>query len=609
MSAGQGFQKHEASSLHINTMLSWKEKQSRTKVNQPISSFLNQSVLEKRRYYFSAIIQNVLFLAKNELPYRGTYYKDEKKESGLFNSLFEYRLEIDERLKECQTQMPDNGKYTSGQIQNEIIHVIADELRKSIVNEINNSSYVTLLVDGAKDRNKNELLSIAFRYINDAVPHETLITIEKTDDLTAAGLLNVITSTIETLQIKKEKIISQCYDGANTMSGCDGGLQKLLEKHYNRPIPYVHCFNHRLHLVVEYLVKNVNACRLFFGEVRMLHDFFSRFKVKREYSGTNIPRLMETRWTGHLDAIQSIRKNYQEIIVTLKKIKEDKDKNFEAVDVALAKGILNTIETKSFIFFLFFLNDLFGALDPANQILQTRTVGYRQAKPVIDATIARVQELRSDASFDRIVEATEETMSMSQNEDEQHVSRIRRRSTRLSNSIVTETIGERESENDNITLKAPFNEAIDYVLNEMKRRFDDNDAILTAMSELNKILSDDFDINALAPLERIGLKLPTKNEMDVVRKFLSSEVKKPENQQISILKILTSVKAAFETTYRLFEAFETFGSSTAINECCFSAVNRIDTVRRMSMTDQRLRELAFLAFEKKRLSVILMILW
>ena len=50
-----------------------------------------------------------------------------------------------------------------------------------------------------------------------------------------------------------------------------------------------------------------------------------------------------------------------------------------------------------------------------------------------------------------------------------------------------------------------------------------------------------------------------------------------------------------------FEAVETFGSSTATSECSFSALSKIDTVRRQSMTDKRLCNLTFLAFEKKNL--------
>ena len=34
------------------------------------------------------------------------------------------------------------------------------------------------------------------------------------------------------------------------MGGCKGGVQKLLKDKIDRVIPYVHCFNHQLHLVI-----------------------------------------------------------------------------------------------------------------------------------------------------------------------------------------------------------------------------------------------------------------------------------------------------------------------------------------------------------------------
>lgn len=68
--------------------------------------------------------------------------------------------------------------------------------------------------------------------------------------------------------------------------------------------------------------------------------------------------------------------------------------------------------------------------------------------------------------------------------------------------------------------------------------------------------------------------------------------------------MLLPFKDGIESTYKLLEAVESLGSSTAVNECAFSALSRIDTVRRMAMTDQRLCNLAFLAFEKNRISSI-----
>lgn len=141
LSAGQGFQKHEACTYHINSMHLWKEKLSRANSNKQISNLLNETVLEKRRYYFKTIVETILFLVKNELPLRGDWDSEENKELGLFNSLFMYTMEKDKQLKHCQDAMPANALYTSPKIQNEIIHIIADELRRSIVNELNDSSF------------------------------------------------------------------------------------------------------------------------------------------------------------------------------------------------------------------------------------------------------------------------------------------------------------------------------------------------------------------------------------------------------------------------------------------------------------------------------------
>lgn len=60
---------------------------------------------------------------------------------------------------------------------------------------------------------------------------ETLLSIEKTNELTAAGFSKVVIEKIEELGINVGNIIRQCYDGAFVMSGVHGGVQKLIEVH------------------------------------------------------------------------------------------------------------------------------------------------------------------------------------------------------------------------------------------------------------------------------------------------------------------------------------------------------------------------------------------
>lgn len=105
-------------------------------------------------------------------------------------------------------------------------------------------------------------------------------------------------------------------------------------------------------------------------------------------------------------------------------------------------------------------------------------------------------------------------------------------------------------------------------------------------------------------MTELQVTLPSSAECAVAKTYLLSEKNKPEWKEKSILETLFPVKTAFPVTYRLFEAIETFGATTSVNESSFSALSRIDAIRRSSMTDQRLRDLAFLAFEKKRLNTL-----
>lgn len=79
--------------------------------------------------------------------------------------------------------------------------------------------------------------------------------------------------TIETLQangIDLSRLLSQCYDRANVMSGKKGGVSGLLEQYLNRKIPYIHCFNHRLHLVVVKAVSDNDSLKNLFDMCVML---------------------------------------------------------------------------------------------------------------------------------------------------------------------------------------------------------------------------------------------------------------------------------------------------------------------------------------------------
>lgn len=77
-------------------------------------------------------------------------------------------------------------------------------------------------------------------------------------------------------------------------------------------------------------------------------------------------QIIDTRWSGHKKAVDSVLKNYEMITKTLNDVKNDTAKKFDGEDKAIATGILQSMQKFDFVFMLKFLNQLFNIIEPAN---------------------------------------------------------------------------------------------------------------------------------------------------------------------------------------------------------------------------------------------------
>lgn len=121
----KGFAKHSLSASHIEAVARQIEKKKRLQSGNSITELLNDSKLEKRRYYVKSIIETIVSLASNRLALRGDWDEEEQHENGLFNVLYEIIRSKDPHLPICEKIMPLNATYKSPQIQNEIIDILA----------------------------------------------------------------------------------------------------------------------------------------------------------------------------------------------------------------------------------------------------------------------------------------------------------------------------------------------------------------------------------------------------------------------------------------------------------------------------------------------------
>lgn len=131
-------------------------------------------------------------------------------------------------------------KYLSPQIQNEIIHCLANELRKVLISKIKTAPFYSIIIDTTQDISKKDQLSEVYRYVNiikNEKSEPVSIEIEEVSlgfsevcDHSAIGLSTKIKQLLHNNNLDLLKCRGQGYDGARVMSGAYGGVQALIRQ-------------------------------------------------------------------------------------------------------------------------------------------------------------------------------------------------------------------------------------------------------------------------------------------------------------------------------------------------------------------------------------------
>ncbi|CAF4778005.1 unnamed protein product, partial [Rotaria socialis] len=107
------------------------------------------------------------------------------------------------------------------------------------------------MADESKDITGKEQMSVVLRYVDaENEIHEHFMGFIKLDQLDAKSLSEKLFEFLQKYEIPIENCIAQCYDGASVMSGSQAGVQTLMRQNYMPRGIYIHCFAHRLNLVI-----------------------------------------------------------------------------------------------------------------------------------------------------------------------------------------------------------------------------------------------------------------------------------------------------------------------------------------------------------------------
>ena len=310
------FRNHECSGTHKDAV---HQMVTIPSTNQDIGVCLSSAMAEERRINracFLKVLSSIHFLARQGLPLRGDGCGEI---DGNFTQLLKLRASDESSVHLNEWLKRKSDKYTSHDMQNEMLGVMALKLLRKIADDVRTSKF-TIMVDETTDISTTEQVVIVLRWVGtDLDVHEDFIGLYSTDSICSGPLVNIVKDVLLRLNLSIENCRGQCYDGAANMRGCRTGVAKQITDMEPRAI-FLHCYGHALNLACQDTIRSIKVMKHALDttfELSKLLKYSSKrkstyLKLKEELapSESGFRTLCPTRWTVRADSLASIRKNY-----------------------------------------------------------------------------------------------------------------------------------------------------------------------------------------------------------------------------------------------------------------------------------------------------------
>jgi len=245
------FRQHEASASHKEVVERvFTLPATTTDIGEVLSTVHAQEEFENRQCLLK-ILSNLRFLARQSCGIRG----DGDESDSNFMQLFKLRGEDDPRV--CEWMKKRTNKYTSHEVQNDILKAMALNVLRTIATRIHNSSFFTIMADETTDVSNREQVTIILRWVDDSdfSVNEDFVGLYAVPSIDSNTLVSIIKDTLLWFNLPLSKARGQCYDAAANMSGIRNGVAAQLRKEEARAV-YTHCYGHSLNLAAADAIKN-----------------------------------------------------------------------------------------------------------------------------------------------------------------------------------------------------------------------------------------------------------------------------------------------------------------------------------------------------------------
>ena len=195
---------HKACVTHKSAAVAWEQfklnKQRSSTIHQQVQR-VNSQVIEANRQYIKTLAEIILFCAHEEIALRGHNESVNYLCPGEFLALLSLVARHDPVVKNCLDNLPNHAKYTSPDIQNDLLSIMGNSVLQKICLEVQEAQYYSLLVDETKDICKIEQISVMVRYSVGGSVYERFLGHIAARELNAQLLVGYITSFLQKVNL------------------------------------------------------------------------------------------------------------------------------------------------------------------------------------------------------------------------------------------------------------------------------------------------------------------------------------------------------------------------------------------------------------------------
>ncbi|KAJ9562232.1 hypothetical protein OSB04_007392, partial [Centaurea solstitialis] len=594
-----------------------------------VVAFNKQTDIAKKehRIRLNVSIDVARHLLNGELPFRGHDESEKSLHRGHFLETIKLIRSRDVNVRNVTLEnAPGNNKMVATDIQKDIAHCFAQEILKSIFEEIGDDVFA-LLVDESSDVSKKEQMAVVLRYVTCGIVKERFVGLVHVKETYSLYLKSAIESLFAEYGLSIKKVRGQGYDGASNTRGRFNGLKTLIMNE-NDSTYYVHCFAHQLQLVVVAVIRKHHGVVQFFEMIGVLINVVcascKRSDMLRESQKENLEKVIgsgevetgsglnqelslaragDTRWGSHYKTLLLLVDLFPCVFEVLEYIENDCE---NSTSVCQARGLQVYLTSFDFVFYLHLMLRILGATSSLSQALQKRDQDILNAISLVQSTKEELQEFRVDG-FDSLLEKVisfcnkYEIEVVSMNEDY-----VNPKSRRQKSNITYRHYFEYDC----------FHTVVDMQIQEFGDRFGEvSSELLICTVALNPHdLFCDFNQSKLLRLSALYPEDFSSEERMVLEQELHLYIRNVlQDESFANLKgisdlsrviVETRKHLTFPLVYRLLKLALVLPVATAMVERCFSAMKIVKSDLRNRIGDAFLNACVICAVEREALAKV-----